>query len=161
MPENKLKVKSQKSKTEETKNMEKSGAQQIMRGRVVSAKMPKTVTVLVNSTKRHPLYGKSFIRGKKYLALSEDKISEGDLVEIMKIRPISKSKHFKVMRVIGKDIEAIVTEQLKEEAKEAIEEVMPEEREEELSAISSQPSDQKTDNKQKKSRSRKEEKSES
>jgi small subunit ribosomal protein S17 len=103
---------------------------QVLRGRVVSAKLPKTVTVIVESTKMHPLYGKAFRRSKKYLAQDELGVTEGDLVEIVKIRPVSKNKHFQVAKVVGKDIEALVAEELKEDAKEAIAEVMPEETEE-------------------------------
>lgn len=110
-----------------TKVSEVKKSRQIIRGRVVSAKQPQTVTVLVESTKTHPLYGKTFKRSKKYLVHDGLGVSEGDLVEITQIRPISKNKHFQVVKVVGKDIEAIITEQLKEEAQEAIAEVMPEE----------------------------------
>lgn len=98
---------------------------QLMRGRVVSAKTPKTVSVLIERTKIHPVYKRGFIQGKRHLAHSEDNLSEGDIVEITKVRPISKRKHWKVTKVLGKDIATIVSEQLKEEAEEVIAEVMP------------------------------------
>lgn len=114
------------AKVSKIKNQHDAGGSlQVMRGRVVSAKMPKTVTVLIERTRMHPLYKKSFKRSKKYLVHTEIQTVEGDLVEIVKIRPMSKNKHWQVAKVVGKDIEAIVVEQLKEEAAEAIAEVMP------------------------------------
>jgi ribosomal protein S17 len=87
--------------------------------------MPKTVTVLSEYQERHPLYQKAFLRSKKYLVHDEIGLQEGDMVEIVKVRPISKNKHWQAVKVVGRDIEAIVTEELKEEAAEAIAEVMP------------------------------------
>ena len=72
-------------------------------GRVVSDKMEKTVTVLVERRVKHPLYGKIMTRSAKYRAHSEDDgAGEGDLVEIQECRPISKSKSWKVTRVVEK-----------------------------------------------------------
>lgn len=92
---------------------------------VIVKKMLKTVTVLVESKKRHPLYKKSFVRSKKYLAHDEVGAAQGDVVEIVKVKPISKRKHWKVIKLLGKDLEKIATEQLKVEASEAIAEVIP------------------------------------
>lgn len=100
-----------------------------MIGRVVSTKMEKTATVLVERVAKHPLYKKTFIRTKKYLVDSNIPVKEGDMVEILKIRPISKNKHWQIIKVVGKDLEAITEEKLKMEAEEAIAEVMPEEKE--------------------------------
>lgn len=102
---------------------------QIIRGRVVSVKIPTTVTILTVRRRVHPLYHKAFTRSKKYLVHDELGVSLGDIVDIIKVRPISKNKHFKVLKVIGKDIEAVVSKQLQEEAAEAIAEVIPEEKE--------------------------------
>lgn len=99
-----------------------------MIGRVVSTKMAKTVTVLVNSTKTHPLYKKSFTRSKKFLVDDPIGVKEGDVVEIVGIRPISKMKHFRVVKVVGRDIEEIVGERLQVQAEKIIEEAMPEEK---------------------------------
>jgi len=96
-----------------------------MTGLVVAKHMIKTVTVLVKSKKRHQLYKKSFVRTKKYLAHDEQGVLLGDVVEIVKVKPISKRKHWQVIRVLDKDLGKIATEQLKVEAQEAIEEVMP------------------------------------
>lgn len=116
----------------------------VLRGRVVSAKTPKTVTVLVERVKVHPFYGKSFARSKKYLVHNEEGAVLGDVVEIVKVRPISKNKHFKVSKIVGKDIEAIFVEQLKKDAAEKIAEVMPEKEVEEPLAISLETEDKKS-----------------
>lgn len=101
-----------------------------MIGRVVSTKMNKTVAVLVERTKIHPLYKKAFASSKKYLAEDSIGVKLGDVVEIIKVRPLSKRKMWRITKKIGRDIESVVTEELKEKAAEAIEEVMPEEKEE-------------------------------
>lgn len=100
-----------------------------MKGRVVSIKMTNTAVVLVETSKRHPLYNKTYLRSSKYLAHDLLKVSEGDIVEIEKIRPISKRKHWQITKVIGKDIVALGEAVLEQHAKEAIEEVMPAEKE--------------------------------
>lgn len=97
-----------------------------MIGRVVSIKMNQTAAVLVTSTKTHPLYKKSFTRNKKYLAQDDLGVKEGDIVEIVKISPMSKRKHWQVKKVVGRDIEKIAEAELKEQAAAVIEEVMPE-----------------------------------
>ncbi|RJP46055.1 MAG: ribosomal protein S17, partial [Armatimonadetes bacterium] len=71
-----------------------------------------------------------FRRSKKYLVDILSPVSEGDVVEIKEIRPISKNKYFQLVKVIGKDIAAVVTERLKEEAQEEIAEILPEDKEE-------------------------------
>lgn len=96
-----------------------------MKGRVVSNKMTKTATVLVTGIKTHPLYKKSFKRSKKYLAQDDIGVELGDLVEIVQVKPISKRKHWKITKVVGREYEVVEREQLKEAAAEAIEEVMP------------------------------------
>lgn len=70
-----------------------------MIGRVVSTKLKNTVTVLVERQSVHPLYKKAFKRSKKYLAHDPIGVKEGDLVEVVKIVPISKRKHFRVVKV--------------------------------------------------------------
>ncbi|PTD95418.1 30S ribosomal protein S17 [Pseudothauera lacus] len=72
-------------------------------GRVVSDKMQKTVTVLVERRVKHPLYGKIITRSAKYHAHVEDGgAAAGDLVEIEECRPISRTKTWKVTRVLEK-----------------------------------------------------------
>ena len=73
-------------------------------GRVVSDKMQKTVTVLVERRVKHPLYGKIITRSAKYHAHVEDGIAaQGDLVEIEECRPISKTKSWTVVGKTGAD----------------------------------------------------------
>jgi small subunit ribosomal protein S17 len=72
-------------------------------GRVVSDKMVKTVTVLVERRVKHPLYGKFVTRTKKYHAHDENgEYHEGDLVEIEECRPISKTKAWRVTKLLEK-----------------------------------------------------------
>jgi len=72
-------------------------------GRVVSDRMQKTVTVLIERRVRHPMIGKIVTRSKKYAAhVDEGGIKVGDLVEIVECRPISKTKAWKVARLIEK-----------------------------------------------------------
>lgn len=103
-----------------------------MKGRVVSKKMLKTAVVIVERQSRHPLYKKSFIRTKKYLVEDPIEVKEGDLVELVKIRPISRMKHFQIAKVLGKRLEEITEEKLKKSAKAVIEEIMPKEKEKNL-----------------------------
>ena len=72
-------------------------------GRVVSDEMNKTVTVLVERRVRHPLYGKTVTRSAKYHAHVEDGVAaQGDLVEIEECRPISRTKTWRVAKVLEK-----------------------------------------------------------
>jgi small subunit ribosomal protein S17 len=101
-----------------------------MIGRVVSAKMQKTVSVLVEGKKTHPLYKKTYVWSKKYLVHDEMGAKEGDVVSIAETRPISKNKHFKVIKILGKDVVALGEAAMKQVEEKAIAEVMPEEKEE-------------------------------
>ncbi len=70
-------------------------------GKVVSDKMNKTVAVLVESLYRHPKYGKVVKRGKKFMAHDEEKKCHvGDKVKIIETRPLSKTKHWKVIDIL-------------------------------------------------------------
>jgi small subunit ribosomal protein S17 len=70
-------------------------------GKVVSDKMNKTVTVLVERHVKHPLYGKIIMRTAKYHAHDEENQAKpGDTVEIQEGRPISKTKAWTVTRVV-------------------------------------------------------------
>lgn len=74
-------------------------------GRVVSDKMEKTVTVLIERKVKHPVYGKVMVRSKKYSAHNEGNLAKaGDLVEIVETRPISKTKAWAVTKVLEKAI---------------------------------------------------------
>lgn len=60
----------------------------------------KTVGVIVSRTYRHPRYLKVMRTDKKYLVHADEPLEEGDKVEIVETRPISKQKKFKVSRVL-------------------------------------------------------------
>lgn len=75
--------------------------QRTLIGQVVSNKMDKTVVVLVERRVKHPLYGKIIVRSNKYKAHDEtNQFNEGDTVEIIEGRPISRSKSWTVVRLI-------------------------------------------------------------
>lgn len=75
-------------------------------GRVVSDKMDKTVTVLIERKVPHPLYGKVVRRSKKYHAHDEaNQCQTGDLVTIEECRPVSKSKAWRITKVVEKSQE--------------------------------------------------------
>lgn len=70
-------------------------------GKVVSNKMDKTVTVLVERKAKHPLIGKVVLRSNKFHAHDEDNsCKEGDLVIIEETRPLSKTKTWRVCKVV-------------------------------------------------------------
>ena len=76
---------------------------QTLTGRVVSDKMDKTVTVLVERRVKHPLYGKIVMKTAKYHAHDEkNECKEGDLVEIAATRKLSKTKAWRVSNVLEK-----------------------------------------------------------
>lgn len=78
----------------------KTGLKRTLLGRVVSTKMQKTVTVLVERRVKHPLYAKYIVRSHKYHAHTEEQYRDGDLVEIQESRPISKTKAWVVLRLV-------------------------------------------------------------
>lgn len=70
-------------------------------GAVLSNKAEKTVTVVVESLYRHPVYGKVVKRRKKFMAHDEEnKCNIGDKVKIIETRPLSKRKHWKVIDIL-------------------------------------------------------------
>ncbi len=72
-------------------------------GRVVSDKMDKTVTVLVERLVKHPLYGKMVRKSKKYHAHDEsNQYAEGDVVVIEETRPLSRTKTWVVKSLVEK-----------------------------------------------------------
>jgi len=71
----------------------------LLKGTVVSEKMNKTVVVKVEHFKKHPRYGRFYKSSKKYKAHSEtDEFHVGDKVIIKETKPISKDKHFIVVK---------------------------------------------------------------
>ena len=70
-------------------------------GKVVSNKLDKTITVLVERVVKHPVYGKYIKRSSKMMAHDEENVcSEGDVVAITSCRPLSKNKTFKLVQVL-------------------------------------------------------------
>lgn len=83
--------------------MEERNKRRVYRGKVVSDKMDKTVTVAVDTMKKHPLYGKRVKYTKKFKAHDEQNTARiGDVVEIMETRPLSKTKRFRLVSVVEK-----------------------------------------------------------
>ena len=84
---------------------ETTSSKRTLVGRVVSDKMEKTVTVLVERKVKHPMYGKVMVRSKKYHAHNEGNSARaGDLVEIVETRPVSRTKTWAVTSVLQKAI---------------------------------------------------------
>ena len=82
----------------ETRNLRKTRV-----GRVVSDKMDKTVVVAIVDSVKHPLYKKIVKRTVKFKAHDEQNACGiGDQVEVMETRPLSKDKHWRVIRIIEK-----------------------------------------------------------
>ena len=89
--------------TEEAKGGAPAKNKRTLTGRVVSDKMDKTVTVLVERRVTHPLYGKIVMRSRKYKAHDEaNECKAGDLVLIEETRPISKTKAWRVAKLVEK-----------------------------------------------------------
>ncbi len=84
--------------------MERSN-RKVYRGTVVSDKMDKTITVMIETKKTHPLYGKRVKYSKKFKAhdeLNEAKV--GDKVVIMETRPLSATKRFRLVEIVEKAV---------------------------------------------------------
>ena len=74
-----------------------------IQGVVTSDKMDKTITVLVETYKRHPKYGKRVLYIKKFKAHDEENVANvGDVVEIEECRPLSATKRFRLVKVVDK-----------------------------------------------------------
>ena len=74
-------------------------------GKVVSDKMDKTITVLVERRVKHPLYGKYVTKTNKVHVHDEaNSAAEGDTVEIAATRPISKTVHWNLVRIVHKAV---------------------------------------------------------
>ena len=72
-------------------------------GRVVSDKMDKTITVLVERKVKHPLIGKVIVKSNKFHAHDEkNECKEGDLVTITETRPMSKTKTWTLGKIVNK-----------------------------------------------------------
>ncbi|UQS83992.1 30S ribosomal protein S17 [Bombilactobacillus thymidiniphilus] len=88
------------SETENIRNHRK-----VYQGRVVSDKMDKTITVVVETYKNHPVYGKRVRYSKKYYAQDDNNEAKvGDIVRIMETRPLSRLKRFRLLNIVEKAI---------------------------------------------------------
>lgn len=85
--------------------MTKAERTQELIGKVVSDKCDKTITVLVETYKRHPLYNKRVKYSKKYAAHDEkNEAKMGDTVRIRMTKPLSKSKNYELVEVVQKAV---------------------------------------------------------
>lgn len=86
--------------SEDTRNSRK-----VIQGRVVSDKMDKTIVVIVETYKNHPVYGKRVRYSKKFKAHDEKNEAKiGDVVKIMETRPLSATKRFRLIEVVQKAV---------------------------------------------------------
>ena len=86
--------------------MSETTSKRTLIGRVVSDKMDKTVTVLVERRVKHPMYDKIIVRSRKYHAHNEgNEAKAGDLVEIQESRPVSKTKAWAITKLLEKAVE--------------------------------------------------------
>lgn len=70
-------------------------------GIVTSNKMEKSISVIVESREKHPMYGKFVKKSRKFMAHDEkNECNEGDLVKIMETRPLSKNKCWRLVEIL-------------------------------------------------------------
>ena len=82
---------------------EERNARKVYQGRVVSDQMDKTITVVVDTYKSAPVYGKRVRYSKKYYAHDENNEAKtGDTVQIMETRPLSAKKRFRLVKIVEK-----------------------------------------------------------
>ena len=85
--------------------MSERNQRKVYTGRVVSDKMDKTISVVVETYKKHPLYGKRVKYSKKFKAHDElNEAKAGDVVRIMETRPLSATKRFRLVEVVEKAV---------------------------------------------------------
>ncbi|MCK5731768.1 MAG: 30S ribosomal protein S17 [Tenericutes bacterium] len=83
--------------------MENTINRRVFTGTVVSAKNNKTISVLITTYKKHPLYSKRVISSKKFTAHDEkNEANTGDVVKITECRPLSKTKKFRLIEIVEK-----------------------------------------------------------
>ncbi|MGL4523446.1 MAG: 30S ribosomal protein S17 [Bacilli bacterium] len=85
--------------------MSERNQRKVLQGRVVSDGMDKTISVVVETYKKHPLYGKRVKYSKKYKAHDENNSAKvGDIVRIMETRPLSATKRFRLVSIVEEAI---------------------------------------------------------
>lgn len=83
--------------------MSTESIQRTLQGKVVSDKMDKSITVLIERQVKHPLYGKFIKRSTKIHAHDEaNECNMGDVVKVVECRPMSKTKSFKLVEIVEK-----------------------------------------------------------
>lgn len=81
--------------------MESNVNRKVFTGTVVSSKNDKTITVLVTTYKKHPIYNKRVISSKKFTAHDElNQAKTGDVVKITECRPLSRTKRFRLVEIV-------------------------------------------------------------
>jgi small subunit ribosomal protein S17 len=92
---------------------QKTSRRQQKVGRVISNKMEKTITVAVESLKKHRIYKRTFKQTKHFYAHDEENICQiGDTVRIEESRPVSKLKHWRLVEVIKRGSGIVPVEEL-------------------------------------------------
>jgi small subunit ribosomal protein S17 len=85
--------------------VESKNERKVYQGRVVSDKMDKTVTVLVETYTKHPIIGKRVKYSKKYKAHDENNTAKmGDIVKIQETRPLSATKRFRLVEIVKESV---------------------------------------------------------
>lgn len=85
--------------------MERKNERKVYQGRVVSDKMDKTVTVLVETYTKHPIIGKRVKYSKKYKTHDENNTAKmGDIVRIQETRPLSATKRFRLVEIVKESV---------------------------------------------------------
>ena len=85
--------------------MEQRNLRKVMIGTVTSNKMDKTIVVSIETSVRHPLYGKTVKRTYKLKAHDEENVCQiGDKVKVMETRPLSRDKRYRLVEVVEKAV---------------------------------------------------------
>lgn len=85
--------------------MSERNSRRVLRGTVVSDKMDKTIVVEITTKRSHPLYGRHVKFTSKFKAHDENNEAKvGDIVEVMETRPLSKDKHFRLVKIVEKAV---------------------------------------------------------
>jgi len=88
---------------QEATSAEARNLRKVRTGRVKSAKMDKTIVVVVERKMKHPIYGKFIKKSKSFYAHDEqNQCGEGDTVKIMETRPLSKLKRWRLVEILEK-----------------------------------------------------------
>jgi small subunit ribosomal protein S17 len=85
------------------KNNKNKSSKKLLTGQVIRTSTPKTALVEIKVAKVHPLYHKRFFKTTRYLVHDpENQAKVGDLVAIREVRPVSKNKHWQIVKKVEK-----------------------------------------------------------